>query len=311
VNGCVVEVGPVTVRGPRPASHRLAATALECIDDEIAIVDDAPVAVTALWREVFRSVLPDGLARVVLVCPTWWSQARVERVRQAAAARPAKVSVLQRAEVLGGFAPGDPTLVEIAPEFVVIAYAGAVVAAHPRLGDNSDVARSLAGHIGRSTTVLLDAPVGVVGAAELADAICECLRTDGVSVVTAHPDRVLRVPEKPRPHRKADSRRRGRPAAAAALVVSISVSLLCLGLAVGMHDPPPMAVPMTLLVEGRIALKVPELWEVRRITSGRGSARVQVTAPDGSTAVLVTQSRVKQGETLAATSTALRNALDD
>ena len=68
---------------------------------------------------------------------------------------------------------------------------------------------------------------------------------------------------------------------------------------------------MTLLVEGRVALKVPALWEVRRITSGAGSARVQVTAPDGRSAVLMTQSRVRKGETLATTSAALRSALGD
>ena len=50
---------------------------------------------------------------------------------------------------------------------------------------------------------------------------------------------------------------------------------------------------------------------VQRITSGPGSARVQVTAPDDSTAVLITQSQVRKGETLSATSATLRNALDD
>ncbi len=68
---------------------------------------------------------------------------------------------------------------------------------------------------------------------------------------------------------------------------------------------------MTLLVEGRVALKVPALWTVRRITSGPGSARVQVMAPDDSTGVLVTQSQVREGETLTATSATLRSALDD
>ena len=70
-------------------------------------------------------------------------------------------------------------------------------------------------------------------------------------------------------------------------------------------------VPMTLLVEGRVALKVPALWGVRRITSGPGSARVQVMAPDNATAVLLTQSQVRKGETLSATSATLRSALDD
>ena len=69
--------------------------------------------------------------------------------------------------------------------------------------------------------------------------------------------------------------------------------------------------PMTLLVEGRVAVKVPAQWAVRRITSGPGSARVQVMAPDDANAVLITQSQVRRGETLSATAATLRTALDD
>ncbi|WNG93964.1 type VII secretion-associated protein [Mycobacterium sp. ITM-2016-00318] len=289
-------------------------TALECIDDEIAIVDDAPVAVTALWREVFHAALPDGAASAVLVCPTWWPTTRVECVREAAEARSAEVTVLQRAEALGRTAPAGSIVIEIAPEFVVTICAGDVVAADPRLGETSDVARSVAEHIGRPTAVLVDAPKGVVGAVELAGAICRHLCTDGVSATTVHPDRVLRPSEKP-PHAsyvtEAARWKRGRPAVRAGLVGSVSMTVLCLGLALGSNEPNPMSTPMTLLVEGRVALKVPALWAVRRITSGPGSARVQVTAPDGSSAVLVTQSRVKKGETLTTTAAALRSALGD
>src|SRR6185312_5554634 len=89
----------------------------------------------------------------------------------------------------------------------------------------------------------------------------------------------------------------------------VSAVLVCLGLAFGADQPDPVAIPSTLLVEGRVSLKVPALWAVRRITSGQGSARVQVMAPDGSTAVLMTQSQVRKGETLSSTSAMLRNAL--
>ena len=41
VTPCVVEVGPATVRGPRTAAQNLVSTALECIDDEIALLDEA------------------------------------------------------------------------------------------------------------------------------------------------------------------------------------------------------------------------------------------------------------------------------
>ena len=78
-----------------------------------------------------------------------------------------------------------------------------------------------------------------------------------------------------------------------------------------MNGSPAADVPVTLLVEGRVAVKVPALWVVRRITSGPGSARVEVTASDDTTAVLITQSQIRKGESLAATAATLRRALDD
>ena len=95
--------------------------------------------------------------------------------------------------------------------------------------------------------------------------------------------------------------------------VAASVALLCVGVAVrsDVNGPPSTEMPMTLLVEGRVAAKVPAQWVVRRITSGPGSARVQVMAPDGATAVLITQSQVRKGESMSATAATLRRALDD
>ena len=311
MNECVVEVGPATVRGPCPVARDVVTTALTHIDDEIAVLDDAPVAVAAIWREVFRTVLPERLETAVLVCPTWWPQARVERVREAAAAGSAKVSVRQRAEVLANGLL-DPTVVEIASEFVVTARAGGVVAADPRIGETADIARSIADRIGPAATVMVDAPVGVAGAVELAAAISERLRRGGATTTTVHHDHVLRSDSEPRKraHAGEPPRLRGeRPALLAALVVS--AVLVCLGLAFGADEPDPADIPTTLLVEGRVALKVPALWAVRRITSGQGSARVQVMAPDGSTAVLVTQSRVREGETLSTTSAMLSEALHE
>ena len=81
----VVEVGPGTVRGPCHAAESLVCTALECIDDEIAVLDGQPVAVAAVWREVFRTVLAERVETAVLVCPTWWPSPWLGRVREAAA----------------------------------------------------------------------------------------------------------------------------------------------------------------------------------------------------------------------------------
>jgi len=312
VNACVVEVGPATVRGPRPAAQNVVAAALACIDDEIAVLDEAPVAVPAVWREVFRTVLPDEVDATVLVCPTWWPKTRVERVREAAAVRSTKVSVLQRADVLRGGVPGVTTVVEIAPEFVVVARAGDVVTADPRLGETTDIARSVADHVGPSTSVLVDAPVGVVGGTELADAITKCLRSDGLVVTTVHPDQVLRPSREPRTQRQyaPTPPRPGAEKSASLAALAVSVVLLGFGIVFGADEADPVPIPTTLLVEGRVALKVPALWAVQRITSGPGSARVQVMAPDNSIALLVTQSQVRDPETLSSTSAALRSALD-
>lgn len=306
----VVEVGPATIRGPYPAPHEMVTAALAFVDDDIAILDDVPVSVEALWRNLFQEVLSDGQGAVVLVCPTWWPAERVERMRAAAAARPATVSMRRRCDVLGE-ATGHSTVVEIAPELVLTTRAGTVIAADPWLGDTADVARSVAARIGPSTSVVVDAPAGVVDGAELAAAVAERLRSDGAAVTVAHQDQVLRWRPRPRPRspRAKESSRstRGRAYVLGALIVS--VTLFCIALAVGTGDRDP--IPMTLLVEGRVAVKVPALWVVQRVTAGPGSARVEVVAPDDSGAVLVTQAQVREGETLVSTSATLRDALDE
>lgn len=306
----VVEVGPSTVRGSHPAPPNVVTAALECIDDDIAILDDAPVTVDSMWRELFRTVLPDRRDDVVLIFPTWWPTSRVERVRDALDLGSSKIIVRQRADVISSGSGDGATVIEIAPEFVVVVRAGEVVAADPRAGDPRDVARAVADRVVAPTTVLVDAPAGVVGGAELACAIAEFLRRDGSTVTTVHPDSVTRVKhEQPRRPSGLPSRGRWRSVALAAAVVS--ATLLCVGVVVGSGDPPDeAAVPMTLLVEGRVALKVPALWAVQRVTSGPGSARVEVSAPDGSAALLMTQARVSSGETLSSTSAMLRRALD-
>lgn len=310
----VVEVGPVAVRGQSRAEQHVESTALQFIDDEIAMLDEQPVAVTAVWRQVFSAVLPERVETAVLVCPTWWPRPRIARVQEAAATRSTNVVVVQRADILVVNVPGVPAVVEIAPELVVIWRSGGVIAAEPRLGDDVDVIRSVVDGVGSATTVLLDAPRGVAGAVDLARAISQHLRADGVAVTTVPPDRVLAAARD-----RSISPRTSEPASpkgrriAALIAVRASVALICVGLGFtsGTDQSDATAVPMTLLVEGRVAVKVPALWRVQRITSGSGSARVQVTAPDTSNAVLLTQSQVRKGETLSATSATLRNALDD
>ncbi|RDH76021.1 type VII secretion-associated protein [Mycolicibacterium moriokaense] len=313
VTHSVVEVGPVTVRAERDAAADLAATALDCVDDDLALLDEQPVAVVAVWGQVFREIWPEPIETAVLVCPTWWPSPRIERVRAAAAARCSKVVVKQRSELLGGEADGMPTVVEIAPEFVVISRAGRVVAAEPRFGEHADTARSLTRRLDSAAAVVVDAPTGVDGAVDLARTISECLRRSGVDVRTAHRDQVValaRARQASRATERTPIAARGlRAVAAAAVTVSAALVFAGLALPVATLQSDATSVPMTLLVEGRVALKVPALWGVQRITSGPGSARVQATAPDGATAILLTQARVRSDETLSAVSASLRSAL--
>jgi len=90
----------------------------------------------------------------------------------------------------------------------------------------------------------------------------------------------------------------------AATVVGLVSALACLIIRHGTGSG------ATQLVDGRITVRVPEGWSVRRVTGGLGSARVEVASPADPDAVLhITQADVPSGE-LADTAAALRSAAD-
>ena len=162
--------------------------------------------------------------------------------------------------------------------------------------------------------MIVDAPVGVHGAVELANAISELLRGDGAAVTTVHPDRVLAAARhQPTPAVCWDgSRGRRWPRAAGLAAVAVSAALVCVGIAAGPGvNRSQSSASATVLVEGRVAMNVPAKWAVRRVTTGPGSARVEVTAPGDTIALHLTQSQVRNGESLSDTSAVLRRALDD
>ncbi len=134
----VVEVGPGAIRGPNDARQEWVSVALECIDDELALIDDRPVSVQDVWEDVMAAVAGHAVDTVVLVCPTRWPATRIDRARTAARTVASTVVVLQRSPLLrGGVTDGATTILELAAEFVIVSRSGrvaTVVAASGRCG---------------------------------------------------------------------------------------------------------------------------------------------------------------------------------
>jgi type VII secretion-associated protein (TIGR03931 family) len=267
---------------------------IDAIDDELTLIDECPVAVADVWRAVMRDVVGGGADTVLLVCPTWWPSTRVDLVRDAACAVAKDCVVLKRAQVLRDGRPDRWTaVVEIAPEFVVVV---------PPVGDMQVVARgdteAIVAAIPMSMTVLLDGHEGLEGACPLVGAIADRLRANGVAVTIADRETVRRgivaLPSREDSHgaQTLPVSHRGGLATAVLAGTLLSAAALCGGFAARQHGPGPAAnIPMTLLVEGRVGVVVPTKWVVQRVTSGPGSARVQVISPtDADVAVHVTQS---------------------
>jgi type VII secretion-associated protein (TIGR03931 family) len=327
----IIEAGPATVRRLGCATPcfdaAIVAAALDAIDDPVALVDEQPVAVDALWRAVLQSVLDGTQRRVAVVHPSWWAASRVNVV-SAAAGQLADTVVTRRRSWLLGQASADPphatVIVEIAEHFVVIT--AAAVVAESRRGQPTSVVESVTQVItGMATettsTVVIDAPATIAGASTLATMIADRVRRTCADLMVVYVDdaRLQRlavaafsIPEEedaPGPPRGGHGRRT-RVRAALLVAAAASAATLAVGIG-GRHSAPaPAAVPTTFLVEGRVALSVPAHWRVERVVGGPGSARVQVTSPsDPEVALHVTQSRVAR-ETLAAAAESLKRAID-
>ncbi|QRY42475.1 type VII secretion-associated protein [Mycolicibacterium boenickei] len=296
----VVEVGPVTVRGPGVVSY-LAAVAVASVDDEIALVDDEPVAVSELWADVL-SEASAGARDLTLVCPTWWTADQCDRVRAAGVRSGAEVVVMQRVQALSAALPGTSwAVVEIAAEIVVVSGSDARSVALARHAeddlDPEAVVRAVIAIAGTSAEVVVDAPAEVAGAVTLGNAVTAGLRRRGVTVTWADlrtwRDGLVAADTADVPAAAGEvGVRAGRMAigAAAALAAVLGV------IAFAAHGGPADAVAMTVLVEGRVGMQIPAGWSVRRVTDGPGSARVQVVSPsDPQVMIHLTQSGVAQG----------------
>ena len=313
MTGIVVEVGPATVRGPNHAEAEWVSAAIDGIDDELTLIDECPVAVADVWRTVMHDAVGGSAETVALVCPTWWASSRVNRVRDAASTVADDVVVLRRSQVLRNGLPDRLlTVVEIAPEFVVVSLPG---------GDVQVVvgrdAQAVLAKIPLSMPVFIDSPEGVEGAGPLVGGIGDGLRANGVAVTIADRDwvrcsvEVLPSEEEACRGEAPPYTNRGRRATVVLVGTLLSAAVLCGGFA-ARHDGHSSAasMPMTLLVEGRVGVMVPAQWVVQRITSGPGSVRVQVVSPsDADIAVHVTQSSLPPHQSHEQVAESLRSAL--
>lgn len=307
----VVEVGPVTVRGPGPDSD-LAGIAVAGIDDEITLVGDQPVAVADLWGEVLDAAA-HGARRLTLVCPTWWTVEQCDRVRVAAIAVGAEVVVMQRVQAIGATLTSESwVVVEISDEVVVVSGAGApgvTLARHAEddLGPET-VVRAVIAIAGASAEVAVDAPAEVVGATALGSAVMDGLRRRGakVSLADARTWRVaLTCLDTPAVAEPVGRRvRAGRLATGAAVTLVIVLGAIAFAAQGGAGDDG----AMTVLVDGGVAMQIPAGWTVQRITDGPGSARVEVISPsDPQAAIHLTQSGIADG----AVADTLQRALEE
>jgi type VII secretion-associated protein (TIGR03931 family) len=304
----VIEAGPVLVRGPGTVDAESARIAVECIDDAVALVDDEPVPVDELWTQVIYAAAGRHLEAPIVVCPTWWTTEQVDRVRTAAADLDGVV--LHRAQALAATLHGPSwAVVEIADELIMVSCEDGEPVRLLRRGDPSAVAGEVLDAIRSAAEVIVDAPAEVGGAAVLARAVADAVRGCGARVSMAA-SRMLgngaraAVPrdEVPLP-RVTRRRRRNRHV----IGIATAVAIVCAGLAAWPGTGP----PQTTLVEGRVGMQVPADWHVRRVTSGPGSARVEVVSvADPNIVIYLTQSSIDPAGSRTVADT-LRRALDE
>ncbi|WP_149441315.1 type VII secretion-associated protein [Mycolicibacterium sp. P1-5] len=296
MTGIFLEVGPAAVTRlvPRPqplVDQELVATALTGIDDSVVLYRERPVAVADLWRSVIASSVGKRCESVTLVHPSWWAEHRVAKVVGAAATVATEVHARPRSTVL---AAGEAaTVVEIADDLVAVVTDECSPLVRRRTDDPMDVAEMIEKDSG--TAVLIDAPPTVSGSAEYARLLRTALRRDGVDVrVVGIRAPVPSAPEPPVATRPASRRRRGPVLVA----TGMALTLCTIGATATRTWNPTPTSDAVLIVEGRIAVRIPSDWVVTRITAGPGSRRIQASSPTESDVVLHITQSYAPGQTL-------------
>lgn len=308
----VLEIGPSTVRrlssvGESVLDDDRVAQALAGIDDTTVLLDERPITVESLWRNLMSSGIGNDCEPVTLLHPSWWPQRWVARIVDAATTVTPEVVAQPRSSLIGRrFGSGTGTVVELGQEVVAVCRGAHLPRIHCRPVDAAVIAAEAGAD--RSEAILIDVPHGVHGGAQYGNAVRKALLDNGVVA------RIVRIEDgvtsaTVAPPTVAPTRRRPLSAqVAAAAVVGIVVC------GVGAVTVRPAGIPAAVsdtvgLVEGRVTVRIPSGWTVTRVTTGPGSRRVEIDSPtDGSAALHVTQSYTPE-ETLDGAARVLRRAL--
>jgi type VII secretion-associated protein (TIGR03931 family) len=306
VSGVVVVVGPKEVVGRGAVDPEMATIALECLDDDLALVDDRVVSVDDLWRDVLETAVGGACAELLVICPSWWASSRIARVSAAAGACASDVVVLRRAEI----STSDSTVIELAPELVVV-HADGQRHSIARTRAAGSVVDAVVACVDGLATVTVDVPAGV---ALLGADLVRALRHRRIDATVVDDRALVDAAGGSRDETSCETATVGHriPPRAAAVAVAILTVGAITAAAMALDQSSEESVDAAWLVEGRVAVEVPAQWTVERITSGPGSARVQVVSPtNGTDAIHVTQSRVPATQTLDSAAEALEAALAD
>ncbi|MGB8404509.1 MAG: type VII secretion-associated protein [Mycobacterium sp.] len=303
--GAVIVVGPATVCGPGVVDTDLAMSALCCIDDDVGLVGTKVVRSQTVWSDVMTAAVGAPVDRLSVVCPSYWPANRIGRVRDAGRVMAPEVVVRDRRDALREIAGrADSTVIEVGEDLVVLSRPGCPAAAVRR--SSAALELMVAQHLPGASTVIVDAPDGIVGAGQVAAELAKLLDRNGIEFVTLSCADLCRAADEPAPGRWPLVR-----------VGAVVVTLAALGVAVfsgqdmevSAPSPPAADAELTWVVEGHVAVRVPARWAVNRAASGAGSARVQVVSPDDPGRIIhFTQTPVPSRPTLAESAQVLRTA---
>lgn len=293
----VLEVGPVAVRQLPSGDDVMAdpdwiCAALAGIDDTTVLLDERPVAVEQLWREILSAPALRSGDVLTMVHPSWWPAHRVARLAAWASAPARRVQTRARSTLTahGGQAA---VVIELGTDAVAICRGPAPPQVLSGTVDPDALAARIRDIEGVSQ-VLIDAPHGIPGAEHLAHELRKILSSRGIRAGVGRVEDA--VPPAARPEvRRADSPAAPRVpvrVATAAAAAAVAITLSGVALLAGRGGEPPTTQGRTMtLAEGRVVVQVPADWRPRRVTTGPGSRRVElVSDTDPSAALHVTGS---------------------